>query len=85
MIEFRYKSIDSRRNMTTKYDKILILIVAILSISSIFISKNYLNTSDSKYLYIEINGQKYKEIIIDPSLKKDIDIRTEYGYNKIRI
>lgn len=69
----------------TKYDKLLIAFVIMISLSVIFLSRSYLNSSASKKVYIEVDGNEYREILIDDNLKMDLDIKTEYGYNKVRI
>ncbi len=71
--------------MTTKYDKILIIAVIVFSIGSIFFSKKFVNDSGSKTVYIEVNGEKYKEILMDPSMDEEIEIKTEYGRNVLKI
>lgn len=71
--------------MTTKYDKILIILVGIFSVISIIATKKLFNNIDDKYIYIEVNGQKYKEILLDPSFKKTIEIKTDFGKNILKI
>lgn len=69
----------------TNYDKLLIAIVLILSISGIYMSKTFIDNSDSKYIYIEVEGKKYKEIVFDEALNMTLDIKTRYGFNKLVI
>ncbi len=70
----------------TKGDKILILIVIVLSLTSIFMMKNQILNYDSKYISIQVNGNEIKEIIFDPSIiGNQLPIKTEFGYNLIEI
>lgn len=69
----------------TKYDKMLIIVVLIVSIIVIYIKA--LNVKDSKdnYIRIEVNGKIYKEIELEENVEKEEIIRTKFGYNKVQI
>lgn len=67
----------------TNYDKILIAVVAVLSLAGIYSSKNSLESSDSKYVYIEVDGEEYKEIIFDESTDISMEIDSKYGHNEL--
>lgn len=68
----------------TKGDKLLIVFVLILSLTSMgYIKKQGLSNED-KYVSIQVNGQEIKKIIFDDSIiGKAIPLETEYGYNLI--
>lgn len=70
----------------TKGDKILIILVLILSISSLgFIKKKGLNMDD-KYISIQVDGEEVKKIYFDKSVEgKEFPIETEYGYNLVKV
>lgn len=67
----------------TKYDKILIVTVFLISIIGIYISSLQLDSSSSKYLYIEVDGEVYKEVIFDENTEMSLEIESVYGYNNI--
>lgn len=69
----------------TKYDKILILFIVVLSLVSIYFTKYFAVDSMNKSVYIEVNGDKYKELLIDESTNETFEVISEYGSNKIDI
>ncbi len=70
----------------TKGDKILIVIVVIVSLLSLGFSKTSLNNYTDKYVSIQVNGKEYKKVIFDNSvIGKEIPINTEFGYNLVQI
>lgn len=70
----------------TKWDKYLIILITIVSISSIFYIKNIATNQGDKYILVEVNGKEYKKITINDNDKlKHLDINTKYGYNKLEI
>lgn len=70
----------------TKGDKILIILIIIVSLTSLgYIKNNAMGYSD-KYVSIQVNGEEIKRVIFDKStIGKTIPIETEYGYNLIEI
>ncbi|MDR7870282.1 MAG: NusG domain II-containing protein [Tissierellaceae bacterium] len=70
----------------TKGDKLLIILVIILSFTSMgYIRKQGLSNKD-KYVSIQVNGKEVKKIIFDDKvIGKTIPLETEYGYNLIEI
>ena len=70
----------------TKGDKVLIIVVIIVSLLSLgFAKTNFSNYSD-KYISVQVNGKEYKKIIFDNTvIGKEIPIETEFGYNLIKI
>lgn len=70
----------------TKWDKYLILIIIIISISSMFFVKNIAINKGEKYVSVEVNGEPYKKITFtDDDKKRYLDIDTKHGYNKLEI
>lgn len=70
----------------TKADKVLIVLIIIVSLASFWFIKNEASLYNDKYISIEIDGKKYKEIIFDKSMiGKQIPIETEFGYNLVEI
>lgn len=70
----------------TKGDKILIITIIIISLASLGFIKNSATGYKDKYISIQIDGKRHKEIIFDKSLiGKTIPINSEFGYNLIEI
>lgn len=70
----------------TKADKLLIIVVILLS----FISLGYINrqgfTDRDKYVSIQFNGKEVKKVIFDKQIVgTTIPFETELGYNLIEI
>lgn len=70
----------------TKADKILIILVIVLS----FLSMGYIRlqalSNDDKYVSIQVNGEEIKRFIFDSKLVgTTIPVDTEYGHNIIEI
>ncbi|MDR7857056.1 NusG domain II-containing protein [Tissierella sp.] len=70
----------------TKGDKILIIVIIAISLTSLgFIKNNAVGYMD-KYISIQVDGKEYKKIIFDKSvIGKTIPIETEFGYNLVEI
>lgn len=70
----------------TKGDKVLIIMIIIISLLSLGFVANIARVEDAKYVSIQVNGEEIKRIIFDKSvIGKTIPIKTEYGYNLIEI
>ena len=70
----------------TKGDKILVLIIILLSLSSMALIRRQAFSDKEKYISIQVNGKEVKKIIFDTKLiGTTIPIETEYGYNLIEI
>lgn len=70
----------------TKGDKILVLIIVILSLLSMGLINRHAFSDNEKYISIQVNGKEVKKIIYDSKLiGTTIPIETEYGYNLIEI
>lgn len=70
----------------TRWDRYLIIFVIIVSLLGLYYVKNLTVNNDTRYILIKVNGKEYKKISMDSSLVgKTLDIRTEFGYNKIEI
>ena len=70
----------------TKWDKYLIVLITIVSLSSMFYIKNIATNSGEKYVSVEVNGKQYKKITFSNDNKlRYLDINTKYGYNKLEI
>lgn len=70
----------------TRWDKYLIVIIIIVSLSSMFYIKNIATNSGEKYVSVEVDGKQHKKITFSNDNKKRyLDINTKYGYNKLEI
>lgn len=70
----------------TRGDKVLIILVIFISLTSIFFLKNEVFNYDERYVSIQSNGEEIKKIIFDKSIVgKKIPIKTEYGYNLLEL
>lgn len=68
----------------TKGDKLLIVLVILISFSSMGYIKLQALSNDEKYVSIQVNGEEVKRFIFDSKLiGKTIPIETKYGYNLI--
>lgn len=69
----------------TKYDKILILIVLIASISGIIAVNSAALNYNNLYAEILINNQLYKKYTLGYGVDETIIVETEYGRNVIHV
>lgn len=70
----------------TKGDKILIVVIIVISLVSLGFVRNGAIGHKEKYISIQVDGEEYKKIIFDKALiGKTIPIETEFGYNVIEI
>lgn len=70
----------------TKGDKLLIVLIILISFSSMGYIKLQALSNDEKYVSIQVNGEEVKRFIFDSKLiGKTIPIETKYGYNLIEI
>lgn len=70
----------------TKWDKLLIIFIAVISLASMGFIKSKAVNNGEKYVSVQINGKEIKKIIFDKKIVgKTIPIKTEFGYNLIEI
>ena len=70
----------------TKGDKLLILVVVILTLGSLGFIRRQAFSNDSKFISVQIDGKQVKKIIFDKEIiGKTIPIESEYGFNLIEI
>ena len=70
----------------TRGDKVLIVIVVILTFVSLGFIKKQTFSTDDKFASIQVDGREIKKIIFDSNIVgKEIPIKTEYGYNLIEV
>ncbi len=70
----------------TKWDKLLMIFIAVISLASLGFVKNKVINYNEKYVSIQIDGEEIKQIIFDKKIiGKTIPIRTKFGYNLIEI
>ena len=70
----------------TKGDKLLILLIILISISSFAYINRYAFSEREKYVSIQVDGKEIKKVIFDPQLAGNtIAVETEYVYNLIEI
>lgn len=72
--------------MLTRGDKILIILIILISLLLTFYFSKEFAAYNSKMIIIKVDGEEYKKIKLDENIKeKEILINTEYGYNLIGI
>lgn len=72
--------------MLTKGDKILILIIVLLSIFIFGLTSIDLVGFDIKTAVIKVDGNTYKEVNLSKNMIGErIEVRTKYGYNLLEI
>lgn len=70
----------------TKGDKVLIIMIVIISLVSLGFIRNNITGYSEKYVSIQVNGEEIKRVIFDKSIiGKTIPIETKFGYNLIEI
>lgn len=70
----------------TKWDKLLLVFVLVLSLVGIYFVKYYTTDGGEKYISIQVDGKEIKKISFGANMVgKTIDIETQFGYNKIEI
>lgn len=70
----------------TKGDKILIVVVVILTFLSLGFIRSQALSNEDKFVSIQVNGKEVKKIIFDKNIiGKEIPIESEYGFNLIEI
>lgn len=70
----------------TKWDKLLIIFIAVISLASLGFVTNQATNFKEKYVSIQVNGEEIKKIIFDKKIiGKTFPINTEYGYNLVEI
>ena len=70
----------------TKWDKYLVALIIIFSLSSMLYIKNIATNKGNKYAVVEVDGKEYKKITFSKdNEKKHLEIKTQYGYNKVEI
>jgi len=70
----------------TKGDKYLIILIIIISLASLFYTRQSAFNVGKKYISIQVNGEEIKRIIFDKNIiGKTIPIETEFGFNLIEI
>lgn len=69
----------------TKYDKILVVSVLLISVISIFYISNSTMNYNKKYVDIYIDGSIYKKYTLDKRTNEVVVLETGYGKNVIEI
>lgn len=70
----------------TKGDKVLIVIVIVLSLLSLGYVRRYSFSGIDKYISVQVNGEEVKRIMFDSKLVgKTFPIESSFGYNLIEI
>ncbi|MTI68775.1 MAG: NusG domain II-containing protein [Firmicutes bacterium] len=70
----------------TKWDKMLIFFIIIISLSGLYFVKEVAVNEGAQYIRVEVNGKEYKKISLGANMEgKTIEVKTEYGFNKIEI
>lgn len=70
----------------TKGDKVLIVVVVILTLFSLGFIKRQAFSNENKFVSIQVNGKEIKKVIFDKKIiGKKIPIESKYGFNLIEI
>lgn len=70
----------------TKWDKYLVILITVISLSSMFYINHMTTNEGEKYVLIQVNGKEYKKVTFSNDNKKRyLEIKTKYGYNKLEI
>ncbi|OLS03319.1 NusG domain II-containing protein [Tissierella creatinophila] len=70
----------------TKGDKVLIVVVVILTLLSLGFIKRQAFSNENKFVSIQVNGKEIKKVIFDKKIiGKKIPIQSKYGFNLIEI
>jgi hypothetical protein len=70
----------------TKGDKLLIVLIILISFSAMGYIRIQAFSNAEKYVSIQVNGEEIKRFIFDPKLVgQTIPIETKYGFNLIEI
>lgn len=70
----------------TKGDKLLIILVIVLSFSAMGYIRLQAFSKNEKYISIQVSGDEVKRIILDSKLLGEkIPIESQYGYNLIEL
>ncbi|MDX9917990.1 MAG: NusG domain II-containing protein [Gudongella sp.] len=70
----------------TKGDKLLIVLILLISILSFAYINRYAFSDKEKYISVQVNGVEIKKILFDTQLVgHTIPVKSEYGYNLIEL
>ncbi|MFO7887810.1 MAG: NusG domain II-containing protein [Eubacteriales bacterium] len=69
----------------TKYDKVLIVCVVIISLFGMYIVKERASNYNKKYVEIKVDGEEHSKYVLDNNIDKEIEVITDKGYNIIHI
>jgi len=69
----------------TKYDKILIVFVVVISLFAMYIVKERASNYNKKYVEITVDGEEHSKYVLDNNIDKEIEVITDKGYNIIQI
>jgi len=69
----------------TKYDKILIVFVVVISLFGMYIVKERASNYNKKYVEITVDGEEHSKYVLDNNIDKEIEVITDNGYNIIHI
>jgi len=69
----------------TKYDKILIVIVVVISLFGMYLVKEKALNYNKKYVEIIVDGNEHSKYVLDDKIDKEIKVEVDEGYNIIHI
>ncbi|MDW7667405.1 MAG: NusG domain II-containing protein [Bacillota bacterium] len=69
----------------TKYDKILIIMVVVISLFGMYFVKEKASNYNKKYVEIIVDGTEHSKYVLDNNIDKEIEVITDKGYNIIHI
>jgi hypothetical protein len=70
----------------TKGDKLLVVLILLISISSFAYINRFAFSGNEKYISVQVDGEEIKKVLFDPQLEgHTIPVQTKYGYNLIEL
>ena len=69
----------------TKYDKILIILVVVISLFGMYVVKERASNYNKKYVEIIVDGTEHSKYVLDNNIDKKIEVITDKGYNIVHI
>ena len=69
----------------TKYDKILIILVVVISLFGMYVVKERASNYNKKHVEIIVDGTEHSKYVLDNNIDKKIEVITDKGYNIVHI
>jgi hypothetical protein len=69
----------------TKWDKLLIIIVLLSSLTAMYFIKNQALNYDNDYVVITVNNEVYKTYSLDEKVEAEVVVDSDYGRNVVHV